>query len=46
MASYTLELRRVIELYSREEVESWFKSYNLENYLTPTQIEQINKFKI
>lgn len=46
MASYTLELRRVIELYSREEVESWFKSYNLENYLTPTQIEQINKFGV
>lgn len=46
MASYTLELRRIIELYSREEVESWFKSYNLENYLTPTQIEQINKFGV
>lgn len=46
MASYTIELRRVCEIYSREEVENWFKSYNIEDYLIPSQIEQINKFNI
>lgn len=46
MASYTIELRRICELYGREEVEKWFKDYKLENYLTPLQIEQINKFNV
>lgn len=46
MASYTMELRKVIDYYSRDEVESWFKSYEIENYLTPTQIEQITKFGV
>ena len=46
MASYTMELRKVIEYYSREEVENWFKSYEIENYLTPLQIEQITKFGV
>lgn len=46
MASYTMELRKVIEYYGREEVESWFKDYELEHYLTPTQIEQITKFNV
>lgn len=43
MASYTLELRRVCELYGRDEVESWFKSYKLEDYLTPEQINILLK---
>lgn len=42
MASYTIELRNVCELYGREEVENWFKSYNLEDYLTQEQINVIN----
>lgn len=46
MASYTIELRRVCELFGRDEVENWFKSYKIENYLTPTQIEQITKFNV
>lgn len=41
MASYTIELRKVIEFYGREEVESWFKDYELEDYLTPEQITSI-----
>lgn len=44
MASYTLQLRKVCDLYTREEVESWFKSYNIEDYLLPDQIEQLEKF--
>lgn len=46
MATYTIELRRVCELYGREEVESWFKDYNIEDYLTTTQIQQIEKFNV
>lgn len=41
MGSYTMELRKVCDIYTREEVESWFSSYNLEDYLTETQIETI-----
>lgn len=43
MASYTIELRRVCDLYGRDTVESWFKSYNIEDYLLPSQIEAISK---
>ena len=42
MASYTIELRRVCELYSRDTVESWFKDYELSDYLSPSQIESIS----
>ena len=43
MASYTIELRRVCDLYGRDTVESWFKSYNIEEYLSPSQIEAITQ---
>lgn len=43
MAKYTIELRRVCEIYGRDEVEKWFSSYNLEDYLTQEQIKVINK---
>lgn len=46
MASYTMELRTVIDYYGREEVEQWFKNYDLQNYLTPIQIAQIEKFHV
>lgn len=46
MASYTMELRKVIEYYGRDEVENWFKDYELSNYLTPEQIAQIEKFSV
>lgn len=38
MASYTMQLRSVINLYSRQEVENWFKDYNIADYLNPDQI--------
>lgn len=43
MAKYTIELRNVCKYYTRQEVENWFKSYNIEDYLTPKQIEVVNK---
>lgn len=46
MASYTMELRKVIEYFGREEVEGWFKDYELSHYLTPEQIAQIEKFNV
>lgn len=41
MAKYTIELRRVCEIYGRDEVENWFKSYDLSEFLTKKQIQQI-----
>lgn len=46
MATYTMELRKVIEYYGRDEVESWFSSYNLADFLTPEQIQQIQKYNV
>lgn len=39
MATYTMELRKVCDIYTREEVENWFKSYNYEDFLTKEQIK-------
>lgn len=41
MASYTMEVRKVVEFYGRDEVESWFTDYQLEDYLTQEQIATI-----
>lgn len=46
MAKYTMELRSVIELYGRDEVESWFKDYNIAYYLRPNEIESIQTANI
>ena len=41
MSKYTIELRKVCDLYTREVVESWFKDYNLSYYLRPEEIASI-----
>ena len=46
MATYTVELRKLCDLYGREEIENWFKDYKIEDYLTPVQIEQIEKLGV
>lgn len=46
MAKYTIELRRICDLVGREEVENWFKDYNLSDFLTIKQIEQIEKANV
>lgn len=46
MAKYTIELRKVCDLYTREVVENWFKSYELSDFLTPEQINQIQKYNV
>jgi len=46
MAKYTIELRRICDIYGRDEVENWFKNYDINNYLTPQQIQTINKYNV
>ena len=47
MAKYTIELRTIIDnFYSRDEVESWFKDYCINNYLRPNEVETILKANI
>lgn len=46
MGKYTMELRKVINIYGREEVEKWFSSYELSDFLTPEQIQQIQKYNV
>lgn len=53
MAKYTIELRELFTpikfnppLYTREEVEGFFKDYNINEYLTPEQIDVINSTNV
>lgn len=46
MAQYTIELRKICEIFTREEVENWFKSYELSDFLTSEQIQTILKFNV
>ena len=41
MAKYTIELRNICDLYGRDTVESWFKDYNVEDYLLPEFAEKV-----
>ena len=41
MATYTIQLRKVCDIYTRTEVENWFKDYQISDYLTSSQIEVI-----
>lgn len=46
MAKYTIQLRKVCDIYTREEVENWFKSYELSDYLLPNQQELLENSNI
>ena len=53
MSKYTIELRELFTpikynppLYTREEVEEFFKDYNINEYLTPEQIDVINSTNV
>lgn len=41
MSKYTFEVRRLCQTFGRNEVESWFKSYDLTEFLTDEQISVI-----
>ena len=42
MSSYTITLKRICDLYSRAEVENWFKDYDISDFLTQDQITSLN----
>lgn len=53
MAKYTMELRELFTpikysptIFTRDDVESWFKDYELTDYLTEEQIEVIETFGV
>lgn len=41
--TYTISIRNIINMVGRETVESWFKDYELTDYLTPNQIQKITE---
>ena len=43
MSKYTISVRNIINMVGRETVESWFKDYELTDYLTPNQIQKITE---
>lgn len=43
MARYTIELRNVAQIFSEDTVKSWFKDYNIEDYLTDDEIAVITE---
>ena len=43
MSKYTVELRKIVANTSRAEVESWFKDYDLSDYLTDEEITVITE---
>lgn len=46
MATYTIRLKEIFNYIDRTEVEKWFSSYTLEDYLLPSQIEILSKYNI
>lgn len=46
MSDYTMQLRKVVTMYGRDTVESWFSSYELSDFLTAEQINQITKYNV
>lgn len=46
MATYTIELRKIIYLYGEQEVKKWFSSYKLEDYLLPEQLSIVQNTPI
>lgn len=43
MAKYTIEIRSLCDLLTRDTIESWFKDYELSDYLTTNEIDTINE---
>lgn len=43
MSKYTMEIRELVSTFGREEVKSWFKEYELSDYLTPEEIAVIEE---
>lgn len=46
MSKYTVSIHELIEYFTREEVESWFKDYKLEDYLSQDKINTITQYNV
>lgn len=46
MSDYTVTLKRVCDVYGRNEVLNWFKDYSLEDYLTYDEIQTISNLRV
>lgn len=46
MSDYTVTLKRVCDVYGKNEVLNWFKSYSLSDYLTDEQIASIENLRV
>ncbi len=46
MSKYSTTLRYIVDVFGREEVESWFTDWDFSEYLTPSQIKTIENAKI
>lgn len=42
MSKYTIELRKIGNLFGEDEVKAWFTDYDLRDYLTQAELEVIN----
>ena len=43
MATFSIELRELVETFGKSEIIKWFTDYELTDYLTADEIEVINK---
>lgn len=43
MATYSVQLRRIVETFGQTEVATWFSSYNLADYVLPDQLKVIEE---
>lgn len=46
MATYTIKLKDIFNYIDRQDVEKWFSSYNLEDYLLPSQLDILNRYNL
>lgn len=46
MSDYTITLKRICDVYGKEEVLGWFKSYSLYDYLTIEEVSVIGYHKV
>lgn len=46
MSDYTITLKRVCDVYGKQNVLNWFKSYSLYDYLTVDEVSTIGYLKV
>lgn len=46
MSDYTITLKRISEVYSKNDVLSWFQDYELSDYLSSNEIQVITDINI